>query len=63
MNVERLHSSPEPLLLDMLRRGSTHAFDELYRLYARRLMGFCMQFCHSREDAEEIVQDAFVQLW
>lgn len=63
MNVERLHFSPEPLLLDMLRRGSTHAFDELYRLYARRLMGFCMQLCRSREDAEEIVQDAFVQLW
>ncbi len=60
MNVERLYSSPEPLLLNMLRRGSTHAFDELYRLYARRLMGFCMQLCCSREDAEELIQRRYL---
>ncbi len=46
-----------------MRRGSTHAFDELYRMYVRRLLGFCLQVSKSREDAEEIVQDTFVQLW
>ncbi len=47
----------------MMRRGSTHAFDELYRMYVRRLLGFCLQVSKSREHAEEIVQDTFVQLW
>lgn len=63
MSTQRLSSSSEALLVDMMRRGSTHAFDELYRMYARRLLGFCLQVCKSREDAEEIVQDTFVQLW
>lgn len=63
MDIKRLSSSPETLLISMMRRGSTHAFDELYRMYVRRLLGFCLQICKTREDAEEIVQDTFVQLW
>lgn len=63
MDTKRLSSSPEALLIDMMRRGSTHAFDELYRMYVHRLLGFCLQICKTREDAEEIVQDTFVQLW
>ena len=32
-------------------------------MYARRLYAFCMEYTYSREDTEEIVQDAFVWLW
>lgn len=56
-------STTESLLIELLRGGSKQAFDQIYSMYVHRLMGFCMQMTKSREDAEEIVQDTFVQLW
>lgn len=47
----------------MLKQGSEEAFQSLYDLYARRLYAFCLEYTKSREDTEEIVQDAFVWLW
>lgn len=46
-----------------LKQGSQEAFKSLYDLYAKRLYAFCMEYTHSRENTEEIVQDAFVWLW
>jgi RNA polymerase sigma-70 factor (ECF subfamily) len=50
-------------LIRGLKNGSHRAFDDIYRLYARRLYAFCLSFTKSREEAEEIVQDVFVKLW
>ena len=53
----------EHLLIAGLKKGSKEAFDEIYRLYAGRLLAYCVQYTKCREDAEEIVQDVFVALW
>lgn len=53
----------EHLLIADLKKGSKEAFDEIYRLYAGRLLAYCAQYTKCREDAEEIVQDVFVALW
>lgn len=53
----------EHLLIADLKKGSKEAFDEIYRLYAGRLLSYCTQYTKCREDAEEIVQDVFVALW
>lgn len=53
----------EHLLIADLKKGSKEAFDEIYRLYAGRLLAYCTQYTKCREDAEEIVQDVFVALW
>ena len=53
----------EHLLIAGLKKGSKEAFDEIYRLYAGRLLAYCVQYTRCREDAEEIVQDVFVALW
>lgn len=50
-------------LIAELKRGSKEAFDRIYRLYAGRLLAYCVQYTKCREDAEEIVQDVFVALW
>lgn len=55
------HSESE--LIALLKQGSQEAFKSLYDLYARRLYAFCMEYTKSREDTEEIVQDAFIWLW
>ena len=53
----------EVILIAELKRGSKEAFDRIYRLYAGRLLGYCLQYAKCREDAEEMVQDVFVSLW
>lgn len=53
----------EHFLIADLKKGSKEAFDEIYRLYAGRLLAYCTQYTKCREDAEEIVQDVFVALW
>ena len=53
----------EAELIALLKQGSEDAFRSLYEMYARRLYAFCMEYTYSREDTEEIVQDAFVWLW
>lgn len=53
----------EHILIAELKRGSKEAFDRIYKLYAGRLLSYCVQYTKCREDAEEIVQDVFVALW
>jgi RNA polymerase sigma-70 factor (ECF subfamily) len=53
----------EAELITMLKQGSEEAFKSLYDMYAKRLYAFCLEYTKSREDTEEIVQDAFVWLW
>ncbi len=53
----------ETLLVTHLRNGSYQAFDTLYRMYAKRLYAYCLQFTKSAEESREIVQETFVKLW
>lgn len=53
----------EQKLIEELKKGSQKAFDEIYRIYSAHLFRYCLQFCKMVEDAEEIVQDVFLQLW
>jgi RNA polymerase sigma-70 factor (ECF subfamily) len=50
-------------LIQGLKAGSYKAFDGIYKMYAKRLYAYSLQFTKSSEDAEEIVQDVFVKLW
>ena len=53
----------ESKLIAMLMQGSQAAFGEIYHRYAKLLYVFCLRYCKSAEESEEIVADAFVQLW
>lgn len=55
--------SQESRYIHQMKQGKQEGFDGLYRMYVRRLYGFCYQYTKSRENAEEIVQDVFVKLW
>ena len=60
--METAYLQKEQALIRELKGHSRKAFDEIYRLYARRLLAYCKQYTKNMEDAEEIVQDVFVQL-
>ena len=43
--------------------GERNAFSELYDRYASTLMALVLRIVRDRSDAEEVVQDAFLQAW
>lgn len=49
--------------MESLKRGSINAFNEIYRLYAKKLLSYVAAATKSKEDAEEIVHDIFLSLW
>ncbi|WP_423735020.1 sigma-70 family RNA polymerase sigma factor [Chitinophaga caseinilytica] len=44
-------------------RGDENAFRDLFRQYADHLYAYIWQLTKSRELAEEVVQDIFLQIW
>lgn len=50
-------------LIIQLKNDDRHAFDEIYEMYARKLMSYCLVYVRINEDAEEIIQDIFISLW
>ncbi len=50
-------------LLTDLKKNKENAFDELFRKYFQNLVWFAMKMVKSKEIAEEVVQDLFVNFW
>jgi RNA polymerase sigma-70 factor (family 1) len=46
-----------------LKNGNALAFDELFRLYGKRLYHFSLGYLKSKIDAEEVVQEVFMKIW
>ncbi len=56
---------PEGLsqLIHACCKGDRTAQAGLYRMYCNKMMGICMWYAKNREEAEEILQDGFVQVF
>lgn len=50
-------------LVERIRAGDADAFEELFRSYYASLASFAFAHTDSREVAEEIVQDLFLNIW
>jgi RNA polymerase sigma factor (sigma-70 family) len=50
-------------LVALLRRGNDHAFEVIVDRYEARLLGFCRQMLGSTEDAEDVLQEVFVNAY
>jgi RNA polymerase sigma-70 factor, ECF subfamily len=46
-----------------IAEGDVRAFDEIYRRHRRNALAHARSVCASREQAEEVIQEAFVALW
>jgi RNA polymerase sigma factor (sigma-70 family) len=47
-------------LIESSKRGDNRARRQLYELYARAMFNICYRMMNNREDAEDILQEAFV---
>lgn len=58
---------PEPSddadLLERVAAGDSAALADLYDRYSGMLLGLARRVLHSTADAEEVLQEAFVQVW
>lgn len=54
---------PESRWVAALKNGDTLAFDEIFRLYGKRLYHFSLGYLKSKTDAEEVVQEVFMKIW
>ena len=50
-------------LLRAVARGDEAALSSLYDLYSSILLGLLLRILHSRPEAEDVLQDVFVQVW
>lgn len=53
----------EDELIDGCVRQDVHFQKLLYEKYARKMMGVCMRYCNSRQEAEDVLQDAFIKIF
>ncbi|MGH2381733.1 MAG: RNA polymerase sigma factor, partial [Candidatus Limnocylindria bacterium] len=50
-------------LAQRIRAGDHEALGELYDRYASRALGIALRVTGDREEAEDVVHDAFVVVW
>lgn len=50
-------------LMGEIKAGNIKAFDQLYDRYCKKLLSFSISIIKSREEAENIVQEVFLNLW
>jgi RNA polymerase sigma-70 factor, ECF subfamily len=50
-------------LLGRAGRGDADALEAIYRRYAPRAMGVALRVLHTRSDAEEVLQETFIEVW
>lgn len=61
-DMSQPETSEEDLLL-RVGRGDTRAFDQFYDALSPRLYGLLRQMLHDEREAEDMLQEGFVQLW
>ncbi len=61
MSLQRLHD--EKRLLTLLAQGSEFAYIQLYNEYRPQIYRTALRFLDTREQAEEVVQEVFMDVW
>lgn len=53
----------EQQVLNTLKEGNESAFEMVFRTYYRPLCQYAYSFLNDRDEAEEVVQSAFINVW
>jgi RNA polymerase sigma-70 factor (ECF subfamily) len=56
-------SDKEVQLMEKIKSGDTDALEELYNQYNRLLFGLIITIVKKREEAEDVLQEVFVNIW
>ncbi len=53
----------EQELVEQLKSGSESAFQQLLEMYQQKVFGTCLSFVPNKEDAEDIAQEVFLEVY
>jgi RNA polymerase sigma-70 factor (ECF subfamily) len=62
-NTDQLEPHPDLALVEQARQGDVLAFDTLVRKYERQIFRIAQHITQNREDAEDVMQDAFLKAY
>jgi len=62
-STEVIEQHPDVALVDSARNGDVHAFETLVRKYDRQIFRIAQHITQNREDAQDVVQDAFLKAY
>ena len=62
-NADQLEPHPDVALVEQARQGDVLAFDTLVRKYERQVFRIAQHITQNREDAEDVMQDAFLKAY
>lgn len=51
------------IAIDQVKQGDSKAFEKIYDAYSSALFGVCLKIVNDQEQAEDVMQDAFVKIW
>jgi RNA polymerase sigma-70 factor, ECF subfamily len=63
ISYRRSFADPDAALVEALKARTPAAFDDLVQRYGRRLLTVAMRITKNREDAEDVVQEAFLKVF
>ncbi|MEL1252350.1 RNA polymerase sigma-70 factor [Flavobacterium sp. DGU38] len=58
-----INTSFEPGTFESFKKGEEAAFTYFYDNYFHRITSFCVQFIYDADEAENLAQEAFINLW
>jgi RNA polymerase sigma-70 factor (ECF subfamily) len=50
-------------IIKACKKGKRGAFTKLYNMYANKMLGVCMRYAKSLEEAEDILQEGFIKVF
>jgi RNA polymerase sigma-70 factor (ECF subfamily) len=53
----------DKLLINKLKEGDVLSFDKIFNKYNKKVYYFAISYLKNREEAEDVVQDVFMNLW
>lgn len=60
---EKLRAGTDQELIDLIKEGDKEALREIYSRFSQAVYNLAFRMLRDREDAEEVVQEIFLQVW
>lgn len=60
---QKSNRNPDKVLIEQVSKGDKSAFKEIYSRFSQVTYNLAFRMLRDREDAEEVVQEIFLQIW
>lgn len=51
------------IAIEQVKHGDDKAFEKIYDAFSSALFGVCLKIVNDQEQAEDVLQDAFIKIW